>query len=77
MANVTLKLDDDLVRRARIRALEQGTSMNAVIRRFLEEFTGGDVRAQGLRRFLDLAGETRTGSGPEGRAWSRDDLYER
>lgn len=77
MANVTLKLDDDLLRRARIRALEQGTSVNSVIRRHLEEFVGDDPRAQGLHRFLDLAGETRPGSGPEGRTWSRDDLYDR
>ncbi|TDD71978.1 toxin-antitoxin system HicB family antitoxin [Jiangella aurantiaca] len=77
MVNLTLKIDDELLRRARIRALEQGTSVNAVVRRHLEEFTGGDPRDQGLRRFLDLAGETRTGSGPEGRAWRRDDLYDR
>ncbi|RIQ15711.1 DUF6364 family protein [Jiangella rhizosphaerae] len=77
MANLTLKIDDDLLRRARIQALEQGTSVNAVIRRYLEAFTGGDHRAQGLHRFLALAGETPTGSGPEGRTWSRDDLYDR
>ncbi|WP_053206340.1 hypothetical protein [Jiangella muralis] len=77
MANLTLRIDDDLLRRARIRALGQGTSVNAVVRRHLAEFAGDDPRAAGLRQFLDLADEAATGSGTDGRTWSRDDLYDR
>jgi len=35
MANLTLAVDDDLLRRARVRAAEQGTSVNAVVRDLL------------------------------------------
>ncbi len=77
MTNVTLKLDDDLLRRARIRALEQGTSVNAVIRQRLEEFVGDKPRDASLRRFLELASGSHSGSGEEGRTWRRDDLYDR
>lgn len=77
MANLTLSIDDDVLRRARSQALEQGTSVNVLIRRYLEAFTGGDHRAQGLHRFVALAGETQTGSGTDGRTWSRDDLHDR
>lgn len=36
MANLTLKIDEEMLRRARIRALEHGTSVNAVVREFIE-----------------------------------------
>ena len=36
MANVTIALDDELVRRARIKAVNEGTSINAVIRDVLD-----------------------------------------
>ncbi|TDE02437.1 hypothetical protein [Jiangella asiatica] len=77
MTNLTLKIDDDLLRLARIRALERGTSVNAVIRQRLEEFVGDDPRAESLRRFVDLASTSHSGSGEDGRTWRRDDLYDR
>ena len=36
MANLTLAIDEDLLRRARVRAAEQGTSVNAVVRQLIE-----------------------------------------
>ena len=36
MANLTLAVDDQLLRQARLRALEQGTSVNALLRDYLE-----------------------------------------
>ena len=35
MANLTITIDDELLRRARLRALEQGTSVNALLRDYL------------------------------------------
>jgi len=40
MSNLTLTIDDDVLRRARIRALEQGTSVNALVREYLTDFVG-------------------------------------
>lgn len=76
MTNLTLKIDGDLLRRARIKALEQGTSLSALVRRYLERFTQVDRRERALDRFLELAADSHAGSGPGGRTWSRDDLYD-
>jgi predicted HicB family RNase H-like nuclease len=40
MGNLTLTIDDDLLRRARIRALEQGTSVNSLVREYLRHVAG-------------------------------------
>jgi plasmid stability protein len=40
MANLTIAVDDDLLQKARIRAAELGTSVNAVLRDYLEEWSG-------------------------------------
>ncbi len=40
MANLTLTIDDDVLRRPRIRALERDTSVNAVVREFLASYAG-------------------------------------
>ena len=40
MTNVTLAIDDDLLRRARVQAIEEGTSVNEVVRDFLREHSG-------------------------------------
>jgi plasmid stability protein len=74
--NLTLTVDEDLLRQARIRALEQGTSVNAVVREYLEHYVGASTRA-GIAGFLELAGRARASSGPGGRSWSRDELHAR
>ncbi len=38
MKNITVSLDDELYRRARIRAAQDDTSVSAVVRRFIIEF---------------------------------------
>jgi uncharacterized membrane protein len=39
MTNLTLSLDEELVKRARIRAIEEGTSLSAKVREFLAAYT--------------------------------------
>lgn len=77
MANLTLTIDDDLLRRARIRALQGGTSVNAVVREFLEGYAGDEQETAALKALGALADRTQASSGPGGRTWSRDDLHER
>jgi hypothetical protein len=76
MANLTISVEDDLLKRARVRAAVEGTSVNAVLRAYLEEWT---TRRQVYRdagdSFLRIVGEGRAGSG--GRRWTRDELYDR
>lgn len=53
MKNVTVAIDDQLHRRARIRAAEIGTSLSAVVRRFLSEFAGGETDYERRKRLQE------------------------
>ena len=77
MSNLTLTIDDDVLRRARIRALEQGTSVNALVREYLADFVGDSRAEQALAEILALAAHSPASSGPEGRTWTREELYDR
>ena len=77
MANLTLSIDDELLKRARIRALEEDTSVNSLVRHYLEEFATGRPQPSGMAAFLELTESLHAGSGPGGRRWTRDELYDR
>jgi uncharacterized protein YdaU (DUF1376 family) len=76
MANLTLTIDEDVLRRARIKALERNTSVNALVREFLESLAGTDERERAREEILKLARGSRASSGPGGRKWKREDIYE-
>ena len=76
MANLTIAIDDELLRKARVRAAELATSVNAVLRDHLEEWTGvRDERRRAVARLLKAARRSKASSG--GRTWTRDELHER
>jgi plasmid stability protein len=50
MKNVTVALDDDTYRKARIRAAELETSVSAAVRKYLTEFAAGESDFQRLQR---------------------------
>lgn len=77
MANLTLTIDERVLRRARVRALEEGTSVNAIVRQHLERYAGDDQSRDAIRVILELASESRASSGPDGRTWTREELYDR
>jgi hypothetical protein len=77
VGNVTLTIDETLLKQARIRALEQDTSVNALVRGYLEDYVGRSPLRQGMAGFLALTESVHAGSGPGGRSWTRDELYER
>jgi plasmid stability protein len=74
MANLTIVVDDRVLQRARIRALQHGTSVNALLREYLTSFAGGEDSAIALAEFHDLA--DRIGASSTER-WSREELYDR
>lgn len=76
MASLTLTIDEDLLRQARIRALAQGTSVNALVREWLENYADADRRRSAAQGFLAVAKQSRASSGAAGRSWTRDDIYE-
>lgn len=84
MANLTITVDDELLKKARIRALERGTSVNAVLAEYLRTFAGEvQAQARATRALLALAAESSKASGRSrgkargGRRWTRDQLHER
>lgn len=77
MASLTLSIDEDLLKRARMRALEQDTSVNALVRDYLESLAGPQRQRDAIDKILDLAKRSDSGSGPGGRQWTREELYER
>lgn len=74
MANLTIVVDDQVLQRARIRALQHGTSVNALLRDYLASFAGGEDASVALAEFHDLAQGINVKS--SGR-WSREELYDR
>ncbi len=77
MANLTVTIEDDVLRRARKRAIDEGTSVNAIVRAQLEAYAGTDEAAAAMRDFLTWARSVDAGSGSGGRTWTREDLYDR
>ena len=77
MANLTLTVSENVLRRARVRALEQGTSVNAVLGEYLQRFAGPNPAEDALSTFETLADAIDAGSGHDGKRWSRDELYDR
>ncbi len=76
MANLTITLDDELLRRARMRALEQDTSVNALLRDYLEAFAAtGTTWDQSTDAILQLSARSRSARGD--RRWTREEIHER
>ena len=77
MTNLTLAIDDALLREARIKALKEDTSVNEICRRAIEQYVGaksaGERQAAMLRASFANALPRPAGSGP---AWEgREALY--
>ena len=76
MKNVTLAIEEATLREARRIAAERSTSLNAMIREFLEQLTERESRArQARRRILELCDESKAEVGQK--RWKRDELHER
>ena len=76
MANLTLVIDDDLLRRARMRALAQGTTVNAVVREMLATYADDGRVLEARQRVAALARSSSAGCANTGRSWTRDESYE-
>jgi len=76
MKNVTIALDEATLRAARRIAAERSTSLNAMIRDFLERLTQRESHAQrARRRIAELCRDSNAQVGE--RNWTRDELHER
>jgi plasmid stability protein len=88
MSNLTLSIDEQLIKRARMRAIEQGTSLSAKVREFLQDYVNGtqgglaEQRAQATARLMAAIEAATVQSRPEAapaprarRRTLRDELY--
>lgn len=73
--NVTLSIDDELLSRARELAGRRGTSLNQMIRDYLQEMASDLSSEEVLRELNGLWEESSGDSG--GRGWTREELHER
>ncbi len=74
--NLTVVVDDDILKHARIRAIQGNTSVNAVVREYLTAYAGVNRhRAEACERLLALSRSSKSARG--GATWTRDDLHER
>lgn len=72
-ANLTLQLDSTVIRRAKVLAARQGTSVSALVARELDELVTREDRYEAARERAKalMSGAKWRG----GRSWSRDDIY--
>ena len=76
MANLTLKIDDDLLEKARRLASKRKTSVNAIVKANLEAFVSTDqVREATLRGLDEFYANSQAKVGKK--AWNREDIHER
>jgi len=50
MKNITVTVDDETYRRARVQAAQQDTSVSALVKRFLTELAAGETDTERLKR---------------------------
>ena len=73
MSNLTISIDDDLLKSGRQYAKKHHTSLNALIRKLLQE-TVTQNRQNWLDDCFDLMDES--GANSHGKKWYRGELYD-
>ena len=76
MKNITVSLDDETYRRARMIAAQRDTSVSALVKRFLLELASGETETERLKREERALRERITAFRASDRL-SRDDLHNR
>lgn len=71
--NLTIQLDQEVVKRAKILAAKRGTSVSGMVARQLDQLVAEDERYEAAHeRAMELMSK---GSPHGGRKWTRDDIY--
>jgi plasmid stability protein len=76
MKNITVSVDDDVYRAARVRAAELETSVSAVVRDFLQSFARGETEFE-RRKALQARTLASIRSFRAGSRVTRDEVHER
>ena len=73
LMNVTLSIDEHVLARARKRAEALGTSVNQLIRDYLQRLAGSDDPGKSVEEFKRLSGTGRS----RGWRFNREEIHER
>ena len=76
MKNITVTVDDETYRKARMKAAEQDTSVSALVKNFLTELAAGESDAERLKR-EERALRASIGSFRAADRLPREDVHER
>lgn len=76
MANITLKIDDALLEKARRPAFLKKTSINAVVKQRIEQFVAGDLNREAALKGLDAFFQ-KTNAKVGKKTWTREEIHER
>ena len=71
--NVTLSIDEQVLARARKRAEALGTTINQLIREYLQKLAGSDDAERSIQEFRRLSGRGHS----RGWRFDRDEIHER
>ena len=83
MTNLTISLEPETVKAARLRAIEEGTSVSAQVREYLKRYARHEITLEPLDVRKEIASEFLTmivkadGVQRTMLPWSRDSLYDR
>lgn len=76
MTNLTISIDEAVVRQARVRAIQEGTSVSAKVRDFLAAYAqGGQAQHSAGQAFIAAARSSQANRSAQ--RWSREDAHER
>lgn len=75
MTNLTISLDEAIIRKARVRAIQEGTSVSAKVREFLAQYVQEPAGKSVGQAFLEHA--QRSDANHQSATWRRGDAYDR
>ena len=75
MTNLTISLDETIIRKARVRAIQEGTSVSAKVREFLAQYVQESADGSVGQAFLDHAESSQANE--QSATWCRGDAYDR
>ena len=76
MANLTIAIDADVLKRARIRAISEGSTVNKLLRGYLESYVNDRERQmKAVRSLIALSKKSKARS--DGRRWTKEELHDR
>jgi hypothetical protein len=73
--NITLSIEDQVVKRAREKAAALGKSLNQLVRDYLEQFAGRHDPDRVVRELRRLSAAS--GGHSRGKRWTREELHDR